>query len=310
VKIFRSLDNIDIEKPILTIGSFDGVHLGHRQVIDKLKQEAARLHGQSTVFTFWPHPSLVLHPEQKLQLLSTLDEKVLLLEQTGIDNLILLPFSTELSQMEYTDFVKLILVGKLHIATLLLGYDNKMGRGGKGQYREIELLAKEFGFSILKMNAVSAENKPISSTKIRELLSVGNVSAVTNWLGRPYSLTGKVVKGNQIGTKIGFPTANLQPDACKFVPCNGVYAITTQIADNEYYGMLNIGVRPTLKNGSSDVSIEAHIFGFEGDLYGENLTVQFIGRIRSERQFVSIDELKSQLQTDSILVKSCLKTVK
>lgn len=307
MKIFRSLDNIVIEKPILTIGSFDGVHLGHKQVIDKLKQEAYRLGGQSTVLTFWPHPVAVLNPQQKLQLLSTLDEKIFLLEQTGIDNLILLPFSKEFSQIEYTDFVKLVLVEKLHISTLLLGYDNKMGRGGKGKFQEVEALAQSYGFNILKMNAVSTGDEPISSTKIRDLLLVGNVSEAAKLLGRQYSLTGKVVKGNQIGTKIGFPTANLLPDAYKFIPCNGVYAIWVQIADNKHLGMLNIGVRPTLNSGKSEVSIEAHIFDFKGDLYGENITIQFIEKIRSEQQFANLEALSHQLQIDSRLIKNRFK---
>lgn len=304
MKIFRSLDNIVIEKPILTIGSFDGVHLGHQQVIDKLKQEAKARGGQSTVLTFWPHPAFVLHPEIYLQLLSTLDEKIQLLEQTGIDCLIITPFSKEFSQIEYSDFVKLFLVDNLHLDTLLLGYDNKMGNGGKGRFNEVKQLSQQYGFNILTMNAISDGSEPISSTKIRNLLAQGNVSEVAKMLGRQYSLTGKVVKGNQIGTKIGFPTANLQPDACKFVPCNGVYAIEAQIADNKHLGMLNIGVRPTLKNDKSEVSIEAHIFDFEGDLYEKNLTIQFIEKIRSEQQFANLDELSHQLQSDSNLIKS------
>jgi len=303
VEIFSSLDNVKIAKPILTIGSFDGVHLGHKQVIDKLNKESDKRNGQSTVFTFWPHPSMVLHPESKLKLLSTLDEKISLLEKIGVSNLILVPFSKEFSQIEYTDFVKSTLVERLHIDTLLLGYDNKMGRNGEGRFNEVGLLSKKYGFNILTMSAISTESTPISSTKIREFLAQGKVKEAAGMLGRDYSISGEVVSGNHIGTTIGFPTANLQPDECKFVPGRGVYAVRADIGGQEYLGMLNIGVRPTISGPNSATSIETHLFDFKGNLYGRSITVHFVDKVRDERQFADIGELQNQLQRDSLLIR-------
>lgn len=302
MEIFYSLENITIERPVVTIGSFDGLHLGHLQVINNLKDVAAKRNGKSTVFTFWPHPAAVLNSESNLHLLATLDEKIELFRHANIDYLIVMPFSKDFSQITYRDFVRDILVGKLNIDTLLLGYDNRIGNGGKGGFSEVEMLSAELGFNIQKMNVMSVDSTPISSTKIRDMLTLGDVRGAASLLGRQYSLTGKVVNGNHIGCKIGFPTANLQPDACKFVPGNGVYAISAEISDKQYYGMLNIGSRPTIEAANKDISIEAHLFDFDGNLYGQNLTVNFIDKIRNEQKFNGIEELKSQLQTDSRMI--------
>ena len=301
VEIFNSLENITIERPVVTIGSFDGVHIGHRQVVENLKAEARLRGGKSVVFTFWPHPAVVLGTEQ-FRLLSTLDEKIELFRQTGIDYLIVAPFSKAFSQIEYRDFVRDILVGKLHIDTLLLGYDNKIGHKGRGRFDEIGQLAADYGFNIKKMSVIAEGDNPVSSTKIRELLSQGEVSKAAGLLDRQYSLTGKVVKGNHIGSTIGFPTANLQPDECKFVPGNGVYAVSAQVADKQYFGMLNIGSRPTIDAANKERSIEVNLFNFAGNLYGQSLTLNFIEKIRNEQKFSSIEELKNQLQADSRLI--------
>lgn len=301
VEIFNSLENITIERPVVTIGSFDGVHIGHRQVVENLKAEARLRGGKSVVFTFWPHPAVVLGTEQ-FRLLSTLDEKIELFRQTGIDYLIVEPFSKAFSQIEYRDFVRDILVGKLHIDTLLLGYDNKIGHKGRGRFDEIGQLAADYGFNIKKMSVIAEGNNPVSSTKIRELLSQGEVSKAAGLLGRQYSLTGKVVRGNHIGSTIGFPTANLQPDECKFVPGNGVYAVSAQVADKQYFGMLNIGSRPTIDTANKERSIEVNLFNFAGNLYGQSLTLNFIEKIRNEQKFNNIEELKIQLQADSRLI--------
>lgn len=301
MEIFNSLDNITIERPVVTIGSFDGVHIGHRQVVENLKVEARQRGGKSVVFTFWPHPAVVLGTKQ-FRLLSTLDEKIELFKQTGVDYLIVVPFSKGFSQIEYRDFVRDTLVGKLHIDTLLLGYDNKIGHNGRGRFDEVGQLAADYGFNIKKMNAIAEGDSPVSSTKIRELLSQGEVSKAADLLGRQYSLAGKVVSGNHIGSKIGFPTANLQPDECKFVPGNGVYAVSVQVSDKQYFGMLNIGSRPTIDAANKERSIEVHLFNFAGNLYEQNLTVSFVEKVRNEQKFNSIEELKNQLQADSRLI--------
>lgn len=301
MQVSNSISNLNIGKPVVTIGSFDGVHRGHCEVLRQLTDYARQTGGSSVVITFWPHPAAVLNPGNHPALLSTIDEKTSLLAATGIDWLITLPFTREFSQMEYGDFVSDCLVGALHIDTLLVGYDNKVGHGGHGHFAEVEMLAKRLGFNILQLKALAEGSTPVSSTAIRNLLAEGDVAQAQLLLGRPYSLSGKVVSGNHIGTTIGFPTANLQPDECKFVPGNGVYAISATFNGNEYQGMLNIGNRPTI--GDNRRTIEAHLFDFDSDIYSKNLTIHFLDKIRNERQFASIDELKRQLESDRREVK-------
>ncbi|MBO7496405.1 MAG: bifunctional riboflavin kinase/FAD synthetase [Salinivirgaceae bacterium] len=305
MQVSNSINNLNIGKPVVTIGSFDGVHRGHCEVLRQLTDYAQHVGGSSVVITFWPHPAAVLTPNNHPALLSTIDEKTSLLAATGIDWLITLPFTREFSQMEYGDFISNCLVGALHIDTLLVGYDNKVGHGGHGHFAEVESLAKQLGFNVLQLKALAEGSTPVSSTAIRNLLAEGNVAQAGLLLGRPYALSGKVVSGNHIGTTIGFPTANLQPDECKFVPGNGVYSITANLNGNEYQGMLNIGNRPTI--GDNHRTIEAHLFDFDGNIYNKNLTIRFLDKIRNERQFASIDDLKHQLEADQHKVKEWFK---
>lgn len=297
----NSIENLNINKPVVTIGSFDGVHRGHREVLRQLSDYARQMGGDSVVITFWPHPATVLGNGKQPGLLSTPDEKCQLMAETGIDWLITLPFTREFSQMEYDEFVSKYLVDKLHTNTLFVGYDNKVGHNGRGHYAEVESLAKQFGFNVRQLEMLASGTAPISSTAIRNLLSEGKVIEANQQLGRPYCLSGKVVSGNHIGTGMGFPTANLEPDPCKFVPGNGAYAIKAIVSDCEYVGMLNIGVRPTIGDGKP--TIEAHLLNFNGDLYGQTVSVYFIDKIRDERQFASIDDLRAQLDADRQMVK-------
>ncbi len=295
-----SIEKLNISKPVVTIGSFDGVHRGHREVLRQLTDYARQTGGSSVVITFWPHPAVVLGDRQT-GLLSTPSEKNSLMAETGIDWLITLPFTREFSQMEYDEFVSGCLVDKLHIDTLFVGYDNKVGRNGRGRFAEVENLAGRLGFKVRQLKALSAGETPISSTAIRNLLADGRVVEANQLLGRPYHIAGMVVRGNHIGTGIGFPTANIQPDECKFVPGNGAYAIRANIGGTEYAGMLNIGKRPTIGDGRQ--TIEAHFFDFDGDLYGQTIEVYFVDKIRDERQFASLDELRVQLETDCQTVR-------
>ena len=307
MRIFESLSNLNIDKPIVTIGSFDGVHLGHRQVISQLTSHARSVGGSSVVITFWPHPAAVLNPDKHFPVLSTIDEKKLLMAETGIDCLIVLPFTKEFSRIAYADFVSDYLVGQLGIDTLLVGYDNKLGRDGLGRFHEVEALSRQYGFQVKRLEALASDEQPISSTMIRGLLSEGKVSEAAKLLGRDYSLTGRVVGGNHIGTSLGFPTANLEPDEFKFVPCNGVYAIRATIDGRHFLGMLNIGNRPTVNHGEEKPTIEANLFGFEGDIYGTNLTISFLEKIRNEQKFNSTDELRAQLEKDCQLIAGRFK---
>ena len=303
VRIFESLSNLNINRPIVTIGSFDGVHLGHRQVISQLTAHARTVGGSSVVITFHPHPAAVLNPGKNFPVLSTIDEKKLLMAETGVDCLIVLPFTKEFSLIAYPDFVRDYLVRQLGIDTLLVGYDNKLGRDGLGRYEEVEALSRQYGFQVKRLEALAADEQPISSTMIRGLLAEGKVAEAAKLLGRDYSLTGRVVGGNHIGTSLGFPTANLEPDECKFVPCNGVYAIRATIDGRQFLGMLNIGNRPTVNHGDEKPTIEANLFGFEGNIYGTNLTISFLEKIRNERRFCSVDELRAQLEKDCRLIE-------
>lgn len=289
----------------MTIGSFDGVHLGHRQVIMQLTDYAKKTGGTSVVITLWPHPASVLNPDKEFPLLSTLDEKKQLLESAGIDCLIVLPFTKSFSQIPYPDFVSDYLVKGLNIDTLMVGYDNKVGKNGLGHFAEMERLAQKLNFNIHQLNVLSNNAEPISSTAIRGLLSDGKVSEAAKLLGRNYNLAGKVVHGNHIGTSLGFPTANLEPDPCKFIPGNGVYAIIANIEGQRCYGMLNIGVRPTIDTEQKK-TIEAHLFEYSGNLYGKNLNIEFVQKIRDEQHFASLENLRKQLEADSLLIKELL----
>lgn len=302
VRVFNNVENTGIVKPVVTIGSFDGVHLGHRQVIRQLAEYAQKTGGTSVVITLWPHPASVLNPDKKLSLLSTLDEKRQLLESTGIDCLIVLPFTKSFSQTAYSDFVSNYLVKGLCIDTLLVGYDNKIGKNGLGHFAEMEQLAHKLNFNIQKLNILSSNTEPISSTTIRSLLSKGKVREAADLLGRNYNIKGKVVHGNHIGTSLGFPTANLEPEACKVVPENGVYAISATVEGRKHLGMLNIGVRPTI-NAEKKVTIETHLFEYSGNLYGTSLNVEFLQKIREEQHFESLNNLQRQLEADKLLIK-------
>ena len=298
VQVFNTVDNLDILKPIVTIGSFDGVHLGHRCVLKQLADYARNAGGKSVIITFWPHPASVLNPSLHFPLLSTLDEKIKLLEDTGIDYLIVLPFTKDFSEIEYFDFVSDYLVRRLGIDTLFLGYDNTVGRDGKGHFAELESLSRQMGFSVHQLEMLTAKSQPISSTLIRNLLLDGKVDEAATLLDRNYSISGRVVRGNHIGTSMGFPTANVQPDECKFIPGNGVYAVKVNVNGKDYLGMLNIGCRPTISKSDGKTTIEANLFGFNGDLYEKEITVAFLKKIRDERLFSSIDSLCEQLKKD------------
>ncbi len=299
VQIISSARGFENEKVVATIGSFDGVHRGHRMVVESLKNAAAQCGGKSAVITLSPHPAVVLHPDRQVFLLSTLEEKSELLAATGIDYMVVLPFTKQLAQTTYSDFVREYLVNKLHISKLLVGYDNKMGHNGEGRFTEIEQFAVRIGLEVEQLSLLPGSDIPVSSTAIRGKLAEGDVIAAADMLGYQYGLTGKVVHGNNIGTTIGYPTANLQPDANKFIPRRGVYIISAIVGGHSYPGMLNIGMRPTIAGAAGSQTIEAHLFGYSGNLYGTNLTIKFVDRLRDERQFSSIDELKKQLRTDA-----------
>lgn len=306
--IHYNLDNFEAKDPVVTIGTFDGVHLGHQEVISELKRISALSGGDSVVFTFEPHPRIVISPqEDSLRLLSTKDEKIRLMEKIGIDHLVIYPFTIEFSKLSYNDFVTNILVEKMKISSLVVGYDHRFGQGRKGDFNSLEMLSNKLNFKVEQLSQLLVDNKVVSSTKIRLALEAGDISKANHFLGYRYSLTGKVIEGKQLGRKIGFPTANIETfDNHKLVPGDGVYAVFVQSGGKVYKGMLNIGIRPTVNYNADHKSIEVHIFDFDADIYNSEITLNFVSKIRDEQKFAGIVELREQLAKDRILVDSIL----
>lgn len=286
-------------RAVATVGFFDGVHSGHRYLIDRLKAVARENNCMSMIITFDKHPRQVLNSDYKPMLLSTLDEKLNLLSQTGIDCCVVLPFTADMADLSAHDFMKTILSERLSVATLMIGYDNRFGHRREDGYEQYVAYGKELGISVIDSDSFSYGNGCVSSSMVRRFISAGDVERAAECLGRPYSLSGMVVHGEAKGRTIGFPTANIVPaDADKLIPDGGVYAVLVSLDDSSTMlnGMMNIGSRPTFDGKMQ--TLEVHIFDFDGDIYKHSLRVFFIKKIRNERCFSSPDELAKQLETD------------
>lgn len=298
-------DNLHIESPVVTMGSFDGVHKGHVKVIEGLKACARKWQGESVIITFDPHPREVLYPNEKRPgILTTLAEKAEILAAYGVRHLIVIPFNRELAALSYDDFVRYILVEKIGMKGLVVGYDHRFGKNREGNFDVLKGLAETCHFHIEQEDVLTANEVNISSTKIRTALELGDIALVNDFLGYAYPISGEVVHGDKIGRTIGFPTANLNvDDERKLLPAAGVYAVKVFLQGKEYTGMLNVGVRPTVSN-SGIVRLETHIFGFDGDLYGEKMTLSLVHRVRGERKFNTVQELSVQLFRDKETVEA------
>ena len=299
LKVFKSIQNFSkIPNAVVTIGTFDGIHTGHKKIIARLREIASSINGETVVVSFFPHPRLVLFPDDNdLKLLNTEEEKTDLLAASGIDNFNIIDFTKEFSRMSSLEFVRDILVNGIGAKKLVIGYDHHFGRNREGSLENLRELAPLYGFEVEEIPAQDINNIAISSTKIRNALLLGNIATANSFLGYNYSLSGNVVKGNQLGKTIGFPTANIAVKSrYKLIPANGVYAVKVKVADVLYDGMLNIGVRPTV-NGQS-LTIEANIFAFDAIIYDETITVYFVDRIRNEMKFSGLESLKEQLKKD------------
>lgn len=285
---------------VVTTGTFDGVHLGHRKIISRLREIAEQQGGETVVLTFYPHPRMVLHPDDHgLKLLNTLEERISLIEKLGVDHLIVQPFTKEFSEQSSPEFVNNILVNTLGVKALVIGYDHHFGKDREGTYRELERLAPVCGFVLEEVKEEIVNGVAVSSTKIRRALVEGNVSYANELLGYEYMLTGTVVKGDGVGRKIGYPTANIVPqDKFKLVPADGIYAVQIKIDEQRFNGMLYIGNRPTF--GKTQHMIEVNIFDFEKDIYGKDIIVYFRKRIRDDERFSSPEELSGQLANDKL----------
>lgn len=296
--------DIPVEKKLVAAtGFFDGVHIGHQTVLRNIVSKAKEQNKKSCIVTFWPHPRIVLSKDaESLRLLTTIDEKRKIISTLGIDYFYLIPFTQKFSQLSPKQFFENILINTIDISQLYVGYNHRFGRNARAGFDETMKLGKKFDIDIFKIDAVSCDNEKISSTGIRQLLETGDIENANSMLGYNYGLQGVVVHGNQIGRTLGFPTANIQPNAYKMLPKNGVYAATVKIKNSEYCGMLNIGLRPTLNNTEKSV-IEVNIFDFDEDIYDITISVQLVKRIRDEHPFASLDILKEQLKQDALGIR-------
>lgn len=294
---YNSISEFPNKKTVVTIGTFDGVHLGHKKVIAKIISNAKELNCESTVITFFPHPRVVLQNGESLKLLNTIEEKKLLLDKLGLTNLIIHPFNNEFAQLSAEDFVKKILIDQLHIHKIIIGYDHRFGKNRSADIKDLLLFGQKYGFEVEQISAQEVDAIAISSTKIRTSLEEGDISLANECLGYNYFFSGTVVKGNQLGRTIGFPTANIQiAEDYKLIPKNGVYIVKSKINGKDCIGMMNIGTRPTIDGKNQ--SIEVHFLDQNIDLYNKKITIELLAFIREEQKFESVEALKKQLEKD------------
>lgn len=296
--VIRGIQKLETENTFITIGNFDGVHLGHQKIFEYLKKKAKQNNGKSVVVTFHPHPIKVLFKDHPLKLITTTEDKLKLIEQCGIDITVLIPFTLEFAQIEAEDFVREILVQKLQARWIVVGYDYRFGRGRKGDRDLLKILGKSYGFGVTVLRAYKRKGKILSSTAVRNALMEGNIKEANSFLGRAYHIDGEVVKGFGRGSSLlGYPTANILPFQ-EIIPKEGVYAVKVTLPHLEktFKGVANIGKNPTF--GNSQLSYEVHILDFKEDLLGEKIRVHFIARLRDEKKFASVEELKESIAKD------------
>ncbi|MGB1448631.1 MAG: bifunctional riboflavin kinase/FAD synthetase [Flavobacteriaceae bacterium] len=306
MKVISTIENYQATQGCsLTIGTFDGVHVGHREIIRRLVQSAKEKNHLAVVLTFFPHPRMVLQKDTSIRLIDTLEEKQQLLAELGVDVLIVHPFSKEFSRQTADEFTRDILVNAFRIEHLIIGYDHRFGRNREATVDDLINAGETYGFTVEKIEAQEIASVNVSSTKIRTALEEGQMSTANEYLTRPFRLCGKVVQGEKIGRTIGFPTANIQvEETYKLLPCDGVYFIQTQWNKQTLYGMMNVGFRPTLEGEQR--SFEVHLFDFDQDLYGSSLALDLLELIRQEKKFDSLEELKAQLEEDQVKCRTLI----
>jgi riboflavin kinase/FMN adenylyltransferase len=298
LKLFHSLSEYKAaKKSIVTIGTFDGVHIGHKLILEKLIQNAKERDCESVVLTFFPHPRMVLQESSDVKLINTIEEKSELIGNIGIENLIIHPFDQKFSRLTAEEFVKTILVDLLNIKKIIIGYDHRFGRNRTANIDDLIVYGKQYDFEVEQISAQEINDNAVSSTKIRNAILEGNISLANKYLGYNYTFSGEVVKGKQLGRTIGFPTANIQiKESYKLIPKNGVYIVKSNYDGNTIFGMMNIGNRPTV-NGEHQ-TIEVNFFDFNEDIYNKIISIEILDFIREEQKFDSLDSLKSQLNKD------------
>jgi riboflavin kinase/FMN adenylyltransferase len=307
--IHEGYENLNLVAPVVTIGIFDGVHRGHRALLDCLVSRAVESEGETVVITFFPHPRLVLEKNREnLSFLTSMEEKKVLLENAKIDHLVIIEFNKQFSKIPACDFIKEVLLDKIGTKNLIIGYNHHFGRSGEGDFNTIKHCAESFDFKVEQVQGFHTEEGAISSSSIRNALLNGRIEEANRWLGYSYSVRGSVVEGRKIGRAIGFPTANIKPDyEYKLIPGNGVYAVEVQLDDIKYRGMLSIGSNPTVNNDTRTRSIEVNILDFDMDIYGKNISVLFRERLRDEIKFENTKQLAEQMELDKRQVLELLK---
>lgn len=298
MNIYEGLESFKrLSNAVVTSGTFDGVHIGHQKILDRLYSLSDQIDGETVLITFWPHPRIILDPDYELKLLTTFEEKAKILEKTGLKHLVKIKFTKEFAMTSSTDFIKEILVEKIGTKKLVIGYDHKFGKNREGSFEHLLNYGPNYGFEVEEIPGQEIDEMTVSSTKIRQNLIDGNIHISNQFLGRPYQINATVIDGDKVGRTIGFPTANLKINSpYKLIPSDGTYAVKVTHANKTYGGMLNIGFRPT-RNGKSR-SIEVHIFDFEKTIYNDSLSIDFLKQIRKEKKFSSLEGLKDQLIKD------------
>ena len=306
MEVIHNISNYRPQKPaILTIGTFDGVHFGHQKILRNLVVEAKKQNLCAIVLTFFPHPRMVLQKETQLKMIDTLEEKTKLLEQLGVEVLIVQPFTMEFSRMTAIEYTRDILVNGIGISKLIIGYDHRFGQNREATVEDLKQFGMDYNFTVEEIPAQDIESIAVSSTKVRNAIDSGEIKKANQYLGRPFSLNGAIVEGDKIGREMGYPTANLEiEEEYKLKPQNGVYLVQTSLVDEKYFGMMNVGKRPTVYGKKT--RIETYFFDFIGDLYGKKLRIELLEKIRDEQKFDSLDALRNQLNSDQ---KSCQKLI-
>ncbi|MCF8321812.1 MAG: bifunctional riboflavin kinase/FAD synthetase [Flavobacterium sp.] len=298
MKIFHSIHDFkSTKRTILTLGTFDGVHIGHKKILEKVTQNTIEQTTESLVLTFFPHPRMVLEDKSEMKLLNTLSEKIELLEKSGLENLVIHPFDEKFSQLTAHEFVKTVLVDQFNIKKIIIGYDHRFGKNRTANFDDLVAFGKQYDFEVEQISAQEIETVSVSSTKIRKALDEGNMKMANEYLGYDYFLTGTIIKGKQLGRTIGFPTANLKiEEDYKLIPRNGVYIVKSELNRKTVFGIMNIGFNPTVEG--QNLSLEIHYLDFNDDLYCQKISVSLIHFVRAEQYFESVSLLKEQLKKD------------
>ena len=307
MKIYNSIEEFSPDfKVVLTLGTFDGVHIGHQSIVRQLNKNAQKIGGESVLLTFYPHPRYVIFPDdQKLKLLTTIEERSRMLENYGLDHLIIQEFTPEFSRIKSVNFVRDVLVNKLKVNKLIIGYDHHFGRNREGNFQELANLSDLYGYEIQKIEPQRHQDVSVSSSKIRKLILEDEIKTASDYLGHLFCLKGKIVKGKQIGRSIGYPTANILIDnKWKLLPTDGSYAVWAEVDGQKYKAMMNIGFNPTFPPDKR--TVEVHILDFNEDIYGKEMRVSVVQKLRNEKKFNSVGELKKTLEIDENKVRNIL----